>query len=133
MIPIRHLEHKVSKPIVNLLKVVFTIVLKMKAHSEQQSLNPCKTTSTLQVPKIWMSTIFLNKLLKIHNYLKFRVNCIKMNIGCFSSMLRNVRWVVGLIEYTLIMHMIRIGGEIVIWELVKSQITRLCRVEREGN
>ena len=133
MTPILHLGHKVSKLIINLKKVVCTIVLKMKTHLEQQSLNLCKIMNTRQAKKIWMSIIFHNKLSKIHNYLKFRVNCTKMNIGCFSSMLLNVRLVVGLIEFTLIMHMIGIGGEIAIWELVKSPITRLCKVGKEGN
>ena len=130
---ILHLGHKVSKLIINPKKVVCTIVLKMKDHLEQQSLNLCNIMSTHQVQKIWMYIIFHSKLSKIHNYLKFRVNYTKMNIGCFSLMLPNARLVVGPIEYTLIMHMIRIGGEIAIWELVRSQITRLCRVGREGN
>lgn len=131
--PILHLEHKVSKLTANQSKVVSTIVSKMIAHLEQQSLNPCKIMNIHQAQKIWMSIIFHSKLSKIHNCLMGRVNYTKMNIECFSLMLLNVRLVVGQIGYTRIMLMTRIGGEIAIWELVKSQITKLCRVGKEGN
>ena len=133
MKPIQHFGHKVSKLIANPRNPAYTIVSKMKAPSGQQSLIPCKITSTLQVPRTWMSIIFHSKLLKIHSYLKFRVNYTKMSTGCFSLMRQSVRWGVGLIGCTLTMPMIKIGGEIGIWELVKSLITKLCRVEKEGN